>query len=143
MSGLLETYLRQMPESRTFMTAFYKNERFDGNAFLHQQNPFARRNVTAIVLEVPSELIGKGKLNAWATISLLAMCRRYKFRVGACLWLRISSWIDPSHQEVKEQFNASVPSEDLERFAKSIADFSEKMTGPTPVRRRTRVNTGS
>ena len=35
---------------------------------------------------------------------------------------------DPSDQEVKEQFNASVPSEDLERFAKSFADFSEKMT---------------
>ena len=52
------------------MTAFYKDQRFDGDAFLHQQNPFARRNVTAIVLEVPSELIGKGKINAWATISL-------------------------------------------------------------------------
>ena len=35
---------------------------------------------------------------------------------------------DPSHQEMKEQFNASVPSEDLERFAKPIADFAEKMT---------------
>ena len=34
----------------------------------------------------------------------------------------------PSDQEVKEQFNASVPSEDLERFAKSIADCAEKMT---------------
>ncbi len=54
----------------TFMTAFYKEQRYNGDAFLHQQNPFARRNVTAIVLEVPSELIGKGKINAWATISL-------------------------------------------------------------------------
>src|ERR1700719_190706 len=54
----------------TFMTAFYKDQRYDGDAFLHQQNPFARRNVTAIVLEVPSELIGKGKVNGWATISL-------------------------------------------------------------------------
>ena len=35
---------------------------------------------------------------------------------------------DPSGQEVKEQFNASVPSEDLECFAKLIADFAEKMT---------------
>ena len=51
-----------------------------------------------------------------------------KFRVGACLWLRILSLNDPSDQEVKEQFNASVPSEDLERFAKSIADSAEKMT---------------
>ncbi len=29
---------------------------------------------------------------------------------------------------MKEQFNASVPSEDLERFAKTIADVAEKMT---------------
>ena len=35
---------------------------------------------------------------------------------------------DPSNQEMKEQFNASAPSEDLERFAKSIADVAEKMT---------------
>ena len=46
------------------MTAFYEDKRFDGDALLHQQNPFARRNVTAIVLEMPSELIGKGKINA-------------------------------------------------------------------------------
>ena len=52
------------------MTAFYQDRRYDGDAFLHQQNPFAKRNVTAIVLEVPSKLIGKGKINAWATISL-------------------------------------------------------------------------
>ena len=49
---------------------------------------------------------------------------------------------DPSDQEVKEQFNASVPSEDIERFAKSIADFAEKMTTYAGTR-RTRVNTGS
>ena len=35
---------------------------------------------------------------------------------------------DSSDQKVKEQFNASVPSEDLGRFAKSIANFAEKMT---------------
>ena len=51
------------------MTAFYREQRYARDAFLHQQNPFARRNVTATVLEVPSELIGKGKINAWATVS--------------------------------------------------------------------------
>ena len=35
---------------------------------------------------------------------------------------------DPNDQEVKEQFNASVPSEDRERFAKWFADVAEKMT---------------
>jgi hypothetical protein len=110
------------------MTAFYKDQRYDGDAFLHQQNPFARRNVTAIVLEVPTELIGKGKINAWATISLCGhapevQVSRWGLPMVTHLFLN-----DPSHQEVKEQFNASVPSEDLERFGKTIADFSEKMT---------------
>ena len=110
------------------MAAFYKDQRYDGDAFLNQPNPFARRNVTAIVLEAPSELIGKGKINAWATISLF----------GHAPEVQVSRWglpmvthiflNDPSDQEVKEQFNASVPSEDLERFAKSIADVAEKMT---------------
>ena len=77
---------------------------------------------------MPSELIGKGKINVWATISLL----------GHAPEVQVSRWglpmvthlflDDPSDQEVKEQFNASVPSEDLERFAKPIADFAEKMT---------------
>ncbi len=44
------------------MTAFYKDQRYDGDAFLHEQNPFARRNVTAIVLEVPSELSSESQL---------------------------------------------------------------------------------
>ena len=110
------------------MTAFYKDQRYDGDAFLDEQNPFARRNVTAIVLEVPSELIGKGKINAWATISLFGhapevQVSRWGLPMVTHLFLN-----DPSDQEVKEQFNASVPSEDIERFAKSIADVAEKMT---------------
>ncbi|HUJ39672.1 MAG TPA: DUF4331 family protein [Candidatus Acidoferrales bacterium] len=113
---------------RAFMTAFYKDRRFDEGSLLHQQNPFARRNVTAIVLEAPSELIGKGKIYAWATISLF----------GHAPEVQVSRWglpmvthlflSDPGDLELKEQFNSSVPAEDLERFAKWIADFAEKMT---------------
>ena len=110
---------------RAFMTSFYQDQRYDGDALLHQQDPFARRNITAIVLEVPSALIGKGKISAWATISLF----------GHAPEVQVSRWGLPmvthlflSDQEAKEQFNASVPSEDIERFAKSIADVAEKMT---------------
>ena len=104
----------------TFMTGFYKDQRFDGDALLHQQNPFARRNVTAIVLEVPSELIGKGKINAWATISLFGhapevQVSRWGLPMVTHLFLN-----DPSDQEVKEQFNASIPSEDLACLAKHL-----------------------
>ncbi len=110
---------------RPFMTSFYQDQRYDGDALLHQQDAFARRNITAIVLEVPSALIGKGKISAWATISLF----------GHAPEVQVSRWGLPmvthlflSDQEAKEQFNASVPSEDIERFAKSIADVAEKMT---------------
>jgi hypothetical protein len=114
---------------RTFMTAFYKDQRYAGDAFLHQQNPFARRNVTAIVLEVPSELIGKGKINAWATISLF----------GHAPEVQVSRWglpmvthiflNDPSDQEVKEQFNASVPYELGTSAAFEVASFNGRALG--------------
>jgi hypothetical protein len=113
---------------RSLMTAFYKDHRFDGDAFLHRQNFFSKRNVTSIVLEVPSELIGKGKVNAWATISLYGhapevQVSRWGLPLVTHLFLN-----DPGDQEVKEQFNASVPSEDVERFSGPIGDFAEKMT---------------
>jgi hypothetical protein len=113
---------------RPFIAAFYKDQRYAVDALLHQQDSFARRNITAIVLEVPNELIGKGKVNAWTTISLLGhapevQVSRWGLPMTTHLFLN-----DPGDQEIKEQFNASVPSEDLERFAKSIADVAEKMT---------------
>jgi hypothetical protein len=53
-----------------FMAAFYEEQRYDGSVFQHRENFFARRNVTAIVLEVPNELIGHRQVHAWATVSL-------------------------------------------------------------------------
>lgn len=113
---------------RAFMTAFYKDHRYDGGVLLNQQNPFARRNVTAIVLEVPSKLIGKGKIHAWATISLFGHAQEVQVSRWGLPMVTHLFLSDPRDPEVKEQFNASVPSEDLERFAKSIADVAEKMT---------------
>jgi hypothetical protein len=62
---------------------------------------------------VPSELIGRGKINAWATISLFGhapevQVSRWGLPMVTHLFLN-----DPSDQEAKERFNASVPSDDL------------------------------
>src|SRR5580704_11567603 len=111
-----------------FMTAFYKDQRFDRNALLNQQDPFARRNVTAIVLEVPSELIGQGKINAWATTSLFGHAPEVQVSRWGLPMITHLFLNDPNSQEVKDQFNASAPAEDSERFAKWIADFAAKMT---------------
>jgi hypothetical protein len=113
----------------TFLNAFYNEHRCDPDAFLHRQNFFAKRNATAIVLEVPNELIGNGKVHAWATASLY----------GHAPEMQVSRWglplithlflNDPKDQEMKEQFNTSLPSDDVARFSQPIGDFAEKMSG--------------
>lgn len=107
-----------------YLTAF-KEGRFDPNAFLNQQNFFAGRNLTAIVLEVPNALIGAGRVHAWATASLF----------GHAPELQVSRWGLPmfTHiflptDDLKEKYNASIPSEDVSLFSKLVADFAEKMT---------------
>jgi hypothetical protein len=54
----------------SFRNAFFNEGKFDPVAFQNRQNFFARRNVTAIVIEVPSESIGLGLVHGWATASL-------------------------------------------------------------------------
>src|SRR6185312_4451348 len=53
-----------------FRTALWSENRFAPEAFQNGQNFFAGSNVTAIVLEVPSSMIGEGVVHAWATASL-------------------------------------------------------------------------
>jgi hypothetical protein len=111
-----------------FLNAFYKDHKYDGDVFLHRQNFFANRNLTAIVLEIPNHLIGNGPVHAWATVSLY----------GHAPEMQVSRWglplithlflNDPNHQEVKESFNISVPADDVASFSTYIADFTQKMT---------------
>jgi hypothetical protein len=111
-----------------FLNAFYKEQRYDGDAFLHRQNFFANRNVTAIVLEVPNHLICTGTVRAWATASLYGhapevQVSRWGLPLITHLFLN-----DPDNQDVKESFNKSIPSDDLAVFSGYIADFVRKMT---------------
>ncbi len=111
-----------------FLTPFYKEKRYHPGAFVHRQDFFARRNVSAIVLEVPNHLIGEGKVNAWATISL----------VGHAPQVQVSRWCfplithiflsDPAIPDLKETFNRSVPSDDVAHFSGAIGTFAEKMS---------------
>ena len=43
---------------RQFMTSFYKEQEYNPGAFLNRKNFFANRNVCAMVVEVPNDLIG-------------------------------------------------------------------------------------
>ena len=114
---------------RNFQNAFYKEHRYDGDSFLrHRQNFFNHRNITAIVLEAPNHLIGRGTVHAWATVSLYGhapemQVSRWGLPLVTHLFLN-----DPGNQEVKETFNKSVPSDDIALFSGYIADYTQKMT---------------
>jgi hypothetical protein len=110
-----------------FLAAF-REKRYDGDAFKTSRNFFARRNITAIVLEVPNHMIAKGTVRAWATASLYGHAPEMQVsRWGLPLITHIflSNEGDPS---LIEKFNATNPSQDKELFAPPISEFVAKMT---------------
>jgi hypothetical protein len=110
---------------RNYFTA-YNAGRFNGDAFLNRQNFFAKRNLTAIVLEVPNDLIGQGKIHAWATASLIGhapemQVSRWGLPLITHIFLRLSD-------ELREKYNATGPDQDLALFSQPIAELAEKMS---------------
>jgi hypothetical protein len=109
-----------------FRNALFKDNKFDPDAFLNKKNFFVRRNVTAIVLEVPTQMIGKGKVSCWATASLY----------GHAPEVQVSRWGLPLitnvfilDLNVREDFNRSVPADDLAKFGPVIAGVAERLSG--------------
>jgi Domain of unknown function (DUF4331) len=109
-----------------FLGSFYIEQRYNGDAFLNRQNYLAKRNITALVLEVPRAMIGQGRIGAWATTSLY----------GHAPDMQVQRWGLPlithiflsAGDELKDKFYASTPADDLAQFSKPIAEFTEKMT---------------
>jgi hypothetical protein len=109
----------------TFLNAFFKEHSYKEDSFSNRQDFFARRNNTAMVLEVPNRLIGQGKIHAWATVSLYGhapevQVQRWGLPLLTHLFLN-------SSEELKDKFNSSVPADDVAFFSKPIAELAEKM----------------
>jgi hypothetical protein len=108
-----------------FRTAFSEKGMFHPQAFQNRQNFFAGRNVTAIVLEIPMALIGKGLVHGWATASLHGHAPEVQVsRWGLPLITNIFM-LDPA---VREDFNRAAPAEDVARFSAQIADVAKRLT---------------
>ncbi|MFY9690072.1 MAG: DUF4331 family protein [Candidatus Acidiferrales bacterium] len=113
---------------RAFRDALWQENRFAPEAFQNPQNVFGGMNVSAIVIEIPSDLIGRGLVHGWATASLY----------GHAPEVQVSRWglplithvflSDPSLADAAEKYNRAVPADDAALFAKPIADFVEKVT---------------
>jgi Domain of unknown function (DUF4331) len=103
----------------------FKDNRFAPEVFQSRKNFFAGRNAAAIVLEVPTDLIGHGKVAAWATISL----HGHAPEVQVARWgLPLITNIFMPDMAMREEYNRAVPVDDLTRFAPQISQVIEKVT---------------
>lgn len=108
-----------------FRNALFKDGRFDPEAFQNRRNFFAKRNVTAVVIEMPNQLIGHGLVHGWATASLY----------GHAPEVQVSRWGLPlitnafmPDAEMKEQFNRATPSQDQGLFIAQVGHVVETLT---------------
>jgi hypothetical protein len=109
-----------------FKAAFYEQNQFAPAAFKNGQNRFSRRNVVAIVLEVPTTMIGRGKVRAWATSSLYG----HAPEIQVCRWgwpLFTHLFLLPD-RDLSEKYNRGLPADDLKTFGDHVADIGKRMT---------------
>jgi hypothetical protein len=109
-----------------FRTALNLENRFAAEAWENRKNFFGKRNVTAIVLEVPISMIGEGRIHAWATASLC----------GHAPEVQVSRWGLPlitnvliPDDSLREAYNRTGPAEDRENLGPAIAQFAARVSG--------------
>ena len=117
---------------RKFRTALSQENRFAAEAWQNRKNFFAKRNVTAIVLEVPTRMIGQGRIHGWVTASLY----------GHAPEVQVSRWGLPlmtnvliPDEAVREIYNRIGPDEDPEQLGPALAQFTARVSelaGSTP-----------
>jgi hypothetical protein len=112
-----------------FLGALYGQGRFDIDVFQNPKNFFVRRNVTALVLEVPNALIGAGKVSAWATLSLYGHAPEVQiYRWGLPLFTHLFL-SNPERPDLPEKFHDSSPAQDVELFGEAVRGFVQNLAG--------------
>ena len=108
-----------------FRNALFNEHRFHPDAFLNRRNFFDKRNVCAIVIELPIAMVGSGLVHAWATASLY----------GHAPEVQVSRWGFPlltnaliPDMTMREDFNRAVPADDRARFGAHIGGVAEKLS---------------
>lgn len=111
---------------RVFHTALATENRFAVEAWQNRKNFFAKRNVTAIVIEVPTQMIGRGRIHAWATASLY----------GHAPEVQVSRWGLPlmtnvliPDEAIREIYNRTGPAEDRKKLGPALSQFTAHVSG--------------
>ena len=111
---------------RAFHTALAKENRFAAEVWQNRKNFFAKRNVTAMVLEIPTEMIGRGRVHAWATVSLYG----HAPEVQVARWgLPLVTNVLIPDEAVRETYNRTGPATDREKLGPSLSQFCARVSG--------------
>ena len=125
---------------RVFHTALAKENRFAAEAWQNRKNFFAKRNVTAIVLELPTQMIGRGLIHGWATASLYGHAPEVKVsRWGLPL---ITNVLIPD-QNVREIYIIAPAQQGIGRSWDQLCPNSPRTLAAWPDRHRTPQSTDS
>ena len=112
----------------TTLTNLFSENKYDPATFQNRQNLFQNRNVMVIVIEVPNEMLGKGKIGVWATISLFG----HAPEVQICRWgypLTTHLFLsNPSTPELTAKYHAGVPVDDANAIGPAIAAFAMRLS---------------
>src|SRR6202012_1039020 len=110
---------------RKFRVALGDESRFAGEAWQNHENFFGRRNVSAILLEVPTVMIGKGRVHAWAPASLY----------GHAPEVQVSRWGLPlitnvfiPDEGLRETYNRTGPADDRANLEPALARFASRVS---------------
>ena len=101
--------------------------KFAPDSFRDGVNDFQNRNVTAIVIEVPTQSIGDpaATVRAWVTVSLCG----HAPEVQVSRWgLPLMTHIFITDPAVKDHYNQSAPAADVPRFSRIVADAVSRIT---------------
>ena len=111
---------------RAFHMALAKENRFAAEVWQNRKNFFAQRNVTAIVLEVPTQMIGRGRIHSWVTASLYG----HAPEIQVCRWgLPLMTNVLIPDEVVREIYNRTGPAEDREKLAPALSQFTARVSG--------------
>src|ERR1700747_566726 len=111
-----------------FRKALWSENRFAPESFQNAQSFFAGNNISAIVLELPSSLIGRGVVHAWATASLYGHAPEVQVSRWSLPMITHVLLSDPSLHDASENYNRAAPGDEVALFSKPIRVFAAKNT---------------
>jgi hypothetical protein len=101
--------------------------KFAPDLFHDGANYFQKRNVAAIVMEMPTQSVGDpaATVRAWVTVSLCG----HAPEVQVSRWgLPLITHIFITDPAVQDDYNRSLPSADVPRFSQIVADAFTRVT---------------